>query len=281
MTIIYHSADFDGKYSAAVAARFFPNARLVGWDFGDPPVKVTDKGLIVIVDLPPDEPLGLPRGGPIPEDIKQRLSWVDHHATSIAAYGDTLSGFQLEGVAACRLLYQIACYGERPTLQEFRDRKVGERMALTLAGEFDIWDHRDPSVLRFQAGLMALDPPISELLDIDVEATMKVGDILTGYLDRVAAENAKRAHVTEWKGHKWHCLNSSTKGSLQLKSLPRDGISGCIIWRAAGDKAHVSLYAYADDLHVGEIAKEFGGGGHRGAAGFTTGLMSATFISLP
>ena len=47
---------------------------------------------------------------------------------------------------------------------------------------------------------------------------------------------------------------------------------GCV-YRMTGDQVYVSLYSIGD-FDVSEIAGEYGGGGHRNAAGFSVSLTA-------
>lgn len=38
-TVTHHSADFDGIFCREIARKFIPDAKLIGWDFGDEPLK--------------------------------------------------------------------------------------------------------------------------------------------------------------------------------------------------------------------------------------------------
>lgn len=81
-TVIYHSGDFDGIFCREIARKFLPEAELIGWNFGDPPVKFPEEGEIYVMDLPPEQPFG--RDLTTPE--KDRIVWIDHHLSSIQKY---------------------------------------------------------------------------------------------------------------------------------------------------------------------------------------------------
>ena len=38
ITVIYHSADYDGIFCREIAHKFLPDAELIGWNFGDVPL---------------------------------------------------------------------------------------------------------------------------------------------------------------------------------------------------------------------------------------------------
>ena len=46
--------------------------------------------------------------------------------------------------------------------------------------------------------------------------------------------------------------------------------------RLDNHKWDVSLYTGKENIHVGEIARLYGGGGHRGAAGFIVDILPFT-----
>lgn len=182
--IIYHDADFDGKLSNEVCrywlSRIHPDANIqsYGWDYGRPvptvfdgcggdaedgtPTAWEDYDQIYIVDLSVDELMAR-------ADIRDKIVWIDHHKSAIdkwvqqgdKKYGFQFSGYRIDGVAACRLCWQWFTAGDDfpgrlPNKQEFIDRKVNEPLLIRLAGEYDIWDHRDPRAKELQFGLRQL-----------------------------------------------------------------------------------------------------------------------------
>ena len=118
-TVVYHSADMDGIFCREIARKFLPDAELIGWNFGDKPIdsSLLHSDLLVILDLPVDEPFGLKfkngwicRGAeqiqPIDRWDSTTITWIDHHASSIASHPADIPGYRVDGVAACRLAWQ-------------------------------------------------------------------------------------------------------------------------------------------------------------------------------
>lgn len=81
-TVIYHRADFDGLFCREIARKFLPDAELIGWDFGDKPLPFPKEGAVYILDLPPEQPFGIE----LTLEEKERVIWIDHHASSLAKY---------------------------------------------------------------------------------------------------------------------------------------------------------------------------------------------------
>ena len=81
-TVIHHSADFDGLFCREIARKFIPEAELIGWDYKDEKLTFPAEGQVYVLDLSPEEPFG--RELTIEE--KERIIWIDHHASSLAKY---------------------------------------------------------------------------------------------------------------------------------------------------------------------------------------------------
>ena len=159
-TVIYHSADYDGIFCREIARKFLPDAKLIGWNFGDPLVPIPPEGTIYILDLSPAclEPF----------TCNGRLVWIDHLKSSIEKWAVEIPGYRLDGVATCRLAWQFFnCCGDHrrprtifnplPSKQDFINRTVIEPLAVQLAGEYEIGDKRNPDAETFQHGLRCVD----------------------------------------------------------------------------------------------------------------------------
>ena len=304
-TVIYHSADFDGIFCREIARKFLPpDTEFIGWNFGDPATYIPLEGTIYILDLPCDAPFGWKFDAAKPEAVGwqvpigfwRRVLWIDHHATSIASHPTDIHGYRIDGVAACRLVWQwFATYNNRrnplaesdktlPTKQNFIDHKVTEPMAVRLAGEYDIWDRRDPNAELFQHGLRAqkLTPKLwHELLGGRPEYPSGSPTVIK-LLERGAAlqyaktqENADIITTAgfdlHWEGLNFLACNHARFNSHLFSDALRpehDALLG-FAWRK--DKWTVSLYHAPGHEHhdLSAIAKRYNGGGHKGACGFT------------
>jgi len=160
ITVIHHSADFDGLFCREIARKFLPKAELIGWDFGQPPLEIP-VGPIYVLDLPVDAPFGFDyrkTGKAHGPQHPPGLIWIDHHKSSIDSHPTDIPGYRIDGVAACRLAWQwflccdgnwtaprssaMAPAGVLPMKQDFINRTVNEPLAILLAGEYDVWDCR-------------------------------------------------------------------------------------------------------------------------------------------
>jgi hypothetical protein len=296
-TVIYHSADYDGIFCREIAWKFLgpkegeeSDCRLIGWNFGDPLIEVPAQGEIYILDLSPECLVGSGTGFDV-----SRLIWIDHHKTSIEKFDSRINGYRIDGVAACRLTWQwLGQSGAHavsighgyilPEKQDFLDRKVTEPLAVRLAGEYDIWDKRDPRAETFQYALRCSNQPdesFQSLLQDDspteqlIGEMLKLGEAAQHYAQRTDASVCKyRTWLMEWEGFKFLCVNSARFNSLFFASrdLPETGHDALLGFCYDGKCWTVSLYhaKHRTDLDLSVIAKKYGGGGHRGACGFTT-----------
>lgn len=157
-TVIYHRADFDGIFCREIAKKFLPNAELIGWDYGDKRLPFPEHGKVYVLDLSP-ECFGVPG---FTQHEWERLEWIDHHKSAIEKWPKEIPGYRIDGVAACRLAWQwfnnpLDGTLPLPFKEQFLNREVSEPLAVMLAGEYDIWDKRDPRAELFQHGLRSRD----------------------------------------------------------------------------------------------------------------------------
>ena len=337
IAIIYHDADFDGKLSNEVCRfhlrRLYPDATIhsYGWDYGRP-VPLPDIGppdegthhpddpratagqllewrfwdAIYIVDLSVDALMARP-------ELRDKIVWIDHHKTAIdkwvnqgdKKYGWQFKGYRIDGVAACRLCWQwfftMPLMGDAPLAckEAFINRAVSEPELIRLAGEYDIWDHRDPDAKALQFGLRGLnDTELSDLIhkqfsnsgsEFDrgmafaaIRTAVKNGHAIKAYCDKQNDEySAAYSRTLDWEGLKFCCLNIGQRGN---SDLVRGGLKpehqAIFAWRHTGDGVMVSLYHAPghEDLDLSVIAKRHGGGGHRGACGFRLTLKQLSEI---
>jgi len=296
-TVIYHSADYDGLFCREIARKFLPDAELIGWDFPDKPLKLP-KGTVYVMDLPLDRVFGFIWDGLDDEESRavamaagfQRVIWIDHHKSSIESLPKEIAGYRIEGVAACRLAWQwfrihpeqmasddASQWPRFPTDVQFKNREVSEPLAVRLAGEYDVWDHRDDNAdVAFQFGLDSQEAINWAHLFRDDQA---VGGIVYDgraamrcYAKRDADVMRARSFITGFEGFRFLCLNTARCNSQTFDARDKEatGHDALLAFYWDGASYNVSLYhaAHRRDLDLSIIATKWGGGGHRGACGF-------------
>jgi len=269
--VIYHRADFDGIFCLAIARKFLPDADLLGWDYGDPVPAVHPDRPLYILDLSIDGLMEHPM-----------LTWIDHHKTAIAKYSALIPGYRIDGVAACRLAWQWFEKGWRvlPTKDEFIGRKVNEPWAVRLAGEYDIWDKRDPDAELFQHGLRSQEIDWKKLLGGGAESRVYVTALLedggvVSYAQRRQDQSiiCSNGFDVRWEGLLFLACNAARYNSNLFYAGIRPEHDALLGFNWDGQKQlwKVSLYGVPSkpDVDLGVIATRMGGGGHKQACGFT------------
>lgn len=298
-TVIHHSADYDGIFCREIARKFLPDAEIIGWDFADKPMEIPT-GRLFVMDLPLDAPFGFKYQKDDPDRAPQHpagLTWIDHHKSAIETHPPSIPGYRIDGVAACRLAFfyftaleryksqtQTADFtwfhGHYPwaTKQDFIDRKVEEPIAVRLAGEYDIWDKRDPNAELFQAGLRSQELTQNDwdqLLSFTglprVEKLLEQGKAVQysqRRQDEFIAKN--RSFDVQFEGLKFMAINAVRCNSLTFEAATRPDHDALMGFYWNGKFWNVSLYhaPHRKDLDLSAIAVKYGGGGHKGACGF-------------
>lgn len=282
--VIYHSADLDGHCSGAICALSndrLAEVHLIGWDFGQPyPELKLDKHTVVIVtDLSFPEELMLKwreeAGG---------LLWIDHHFTAIERLEKHgFAGLRNVKHSACELAWHFF-HPEEP-IPEF----------VRLLGRYDVFDQSlgvewAENVWPFQLYMRAVETspglcgeiggrPIgidfwkwafSEMTETFMHDAKDVGRKIANYQAKIDAEiAAMSAFEITFQGLPAICMTRARGGSQAFNSVYRhDKHKLMIAAYFKGKDWSYSLYSDHDDVNCGAICAKFGGGGHKGAAGF-------------
>lgn len=298
VTVVHHSADFDGIFCREIARKFLPDAEFIGWDWRDKPIPFPTEGGVYVLDLSPDCFESLPKH-------QERLIWIDHHKSAIDKFPTTILGYRIDGVAACRLAFQwFTCRTGNnysaimqwiPQKEDYVNRTVIEPMAVRLAGEYDIWDKRDPRADILQFGLRSREltpldwaimispnerPSIEEverLIDVGhdknllepdgtsipgiLHGILKDGELLQTYQQGCDSSTMPRSFIIQFEGLKFLALNTARCNSLTfaVKDVPETGHDALMGFYFDGTTWNVSMYHanHRKELDLSEIAVKF------------------------
>jgi oligoribonuclease NrnB/cAMP/cGMP phosphodiesterase (DHH superfamily) len=270
MKCFYHSADFDGKCSGAIVRLKHPDCDLIGIDYGDPFPwdSVHDDEVLFMVDFAVQPNTDMER---LYAKTAGKLVWIDHHKTALewaglSGFDNVCKGVRALDLAACELTWNyLYPQAEMPEV-------------VWLLGRYDIWKHDNPRVLPFQYGMRLLNPAADDvgvwrsLFDghTTIEGVVEKGLIVQAAQEQSHAGVCKMAGFDlEWEGLRWTAVNGPYRGSMVHKSrfdhIKHDAMLG-FYW--TGSLWMLSLTTDKPDVDVSSIAKKYGGGGHKGAAGF-------------
>lgn len=271
---VYHKMDLDGKCSAAIIKKKYPNCILVPYNYGDSfdyDLCKNKKVIMVDCSLQPFQLM-------IKLSNICDLTWIDHHKTGIEEYNNVknnfpnifkhmnLEAFLDNGSAGCELSWNWA----------FPDKKLPK--AVFLLGRYDVWDLKaDVDVENFQCGMKLCEALPEDDLWNDLfenknnilENIVKDGCLIKQYIQQHNKQLAKSSFETEFDGLYCICLNSPGGNSHMFDSVYNPlHHQAMLVYYNTGKHWTVSLYSTRPDVDVGNFAKQHGGGGHKNAAGF-------------
>lgn len=179
--------------------------------------------------------------------------------------------------------------------KDFINRQVREPLAVRLAGEYDIWDKRDPRADLFQHGLRSEDPDFLTLLCGDgtaiaeqyVERLLEQGEHV-----RYAKEKENASIITgqsftvEWEGLTFLAVNHARFNSHLFTAAYNPDVHDALLgfcFDGGKGRWKFSLYGAPDkpDIDLSQIAMKYGGGGHKQACGFECGEIPFPTAAVP
>ena len=147
---------------------------------------------------------------------------------------------------------------------------------LLLIEDVDIWKWEYPETNDFIAALNLYNHDFQSwsVISSDAEETEKLkdylfkGGLLNAYVRRVADGLVKYAQKVEFEGYRVYSANVGQPMKVFVSYALREMYPPfSITWIQENDMIHVSMRS-DDSVDVSEIAKKYGGGGHKKAAGF-------------
>jgi len=271
MKCFYHSSDLDGHCSGAIVKFHYPECEMWPIDYGArfPIDKIKEGGTVYMVDFtlqPFDQMVELAE--------KCKLIWIDHHKTALEEAekrGFVVRGLRRIGIGACSLTW------------EFINSHLPIPKPVKLLAKYDVWDHSDPDTLPFQYGmrLRETDPATEEGMKLwgqlfsssffAFDKILEEGKVILKYQKQIDTKYcARHAYPAVFEGYKALVLNRGIVNSMTFENAPGAKDADIFVtYVFSGKNWIVSLYANKPDIDVSRIAKKYGGGGHKGAAGFT------------
>lgn len=277
MICIYHSRDLDGYTSGAIVKRKFPDAIMIGHDYGKPLVLPEyHPEPIIMVDV--SEPM--PKMLEIAKLCNYNFTWIDHHKSAIKEFNDFVGNGESfckavlqDGKAACEIAWEYL----------FPDEDMP--LAVQLLGEYDTWRNQnikkwEERILPFQFGMRmeCSSPetfPVSYFSDNSpdgvwpIQCVINNGKTILKYQSQVNEKACHGAFEFEFEGLRAICLNGGGFNSDVFKSVYNPEKHDIMMPFCFNGKFWtISLYTTHDHIDCSVIAKLKGGGGHKKAAGF-------------
>lgn len=282
---VYHNKDLDGFTSGAIIKLKYPDAKMVGYDYGMPfEMDITGEPMIMAdVSLPMKTMLK------IAQLTNWQFTWIDHHISAINDYKE----FVGEGETFCKAILEngiAACEGTWKYLHP----DIEMPLAVKLLGEYDTWrnadkKHWDEEVLPFQFGMRlycnSVETFPTDIL-VDENKVLRIineGKLVLKYQSQVNELQCKKAAFEmEFEGLRAICLNGGGFNSDVFKSVYDENKHDIMMpFQFDGKKWTISLYTTKDEVDCSILAKSKGGGGHKKAAGFQVENISTIFSLIP
>ncbi len=270
MLCIFHIADHDGKGSAAIVKRLYPEAELLGLnhDMEIPFDDIRQHDKIIICDI------ALPLEFMFELNESRDLTWIDHHASVINEYdeamkkgaGKEIKGLRRIGTAAICLTW------------EYFYPQTEAPEGVKLLGLNDIFDLRDERVRPFEYAFQSLgvNRPTDKTWDDLLSGKMNIEEMVEkgrAILSWIKVRNIRLSHSmafeSEYMGYKCICANMPQGYSEFFDSLPniKEYDFMCNFFMNKRNNWNLSFYTAKEGVDVSKIAATLGGGGHVRAAG--------------
>lgn len=301
MKCFYHLDD-DGKCAAYIVHKFaknihtdtYPNEYIrINYDIPLPLEKINKDELVYIVDfsIPPEEMTELRK-------ITSNIIWIDHHYTAILknkGIHDDLPGiryseddYPLSGAMLTWVWFQHYITNTvKDSKEDIIETSKKAPLFVQYVSDYDTWTHNFKDIMEFHAGMDLyedkedFDNPSNIWSKMDNEdlnedylclnpfllQTIKNGVIANKFRDGWSKSYCESfGYELEFEGYRCFVLPLQLCGSQYFKSQDNKGYDIYIASAYNGNEWITSLYSTTVD--VGKIAMKYGGGGHKGAAGF-------------
>lgn len=213
-------------------------------------------------------------------DKKCDIVWIDHHTSSINLVKsnpelENINGIRLEGISGAALTYMY-----------LYDKKFDELpYYVKLVSDYDCWKYDfEPDTTMFKLGMDSINHDALENIwkFFDYESNHKLEYPVERYLNDIINRGRTIKEYIEYdnimyrdsygyessiSGYRCFVVNKKTNSWIFGELYEKYPLVA--VWVFNGEKYQYSLYSSKEDVDCSKIAESYGGGGHKGAAGFT------------
>lgn len=276
-TICFHHNDPDGKCAAAIVNRAISpdNIEFIEMKYSKEipfdKIKANDEIIIVDFSFKPEQMELL-------FEISSDIIWIDHHKTILD------HPWNNEDIRGIR---EVGKSGALLTWEYFADEESSNifnkpiPLAVQLISDYDCWILKDQRSKPFVFGLQTYDlSPTSYVWDelfkekdmqvknVFIPRIIEKGFVCLAFIEALGFDyGTQYGFETKFEGYNCFAQGFYMFGSTAFGDRINQ-YDICISYEWLGDKWIIGLYSVKPEIDVSEIAKEWGGGGHKGAAGF-------------
>ena len=273
MKVFYHN-DLDGRCAGAIVAYFTGNYEPsdyfeVDYVMDLSVVPVADREIVYFVDYSFKE-----NTIDFLKSLQERgcqIIWIDHHTSSInlcKAHPElaSISGIRSDEWSGAALTWDYFSDLERPDCVNY-------------VSDYDCWKFQyEPQTTFFKLGIEtvkydALDDIWERLFGYmwasEIGYLIVTGKTIKGYVDKTNDYYREHfAYETEIAGHK--CLVVNQKTNSWVFGSKYNEYPLVMVWVFDGAQYVYSIFSGNPEVDCSKIAESYGGGGHKGAAGFSS-----------
>ena len=264
--ICYYHDDMDGMASAAIVKKRYPQAVLIRCQYGTDIVFEEGYDTCIVVDFS------------FPKKDMEKLNeshtnfcWIDHHKSAKEDLKDLWEWTEVDGI---RRLDKAAC---ELTWEHFYPNEECPKIIQHI-GDVDMWKFElENSKEIVEALYLIVSEPEDLIFDFDLSELYKTGYILVSAKERRCEAYFKKGGKCRLRADpnldkrafydNCYGINASSDISDACAYAMEQGYNICVDFFFVNDKWIISLRSKGD-LDVSEIAKNYGGGGHKNASGF-------------
>ena len=278
MKCIFH-ADLDGRCAGAIVAYFTNNYNpdnYIEANYNDilPVENFVDGEQVFLVDFSFTEPTKHYLDKLIEKGCK--VIHIDHHTSTMNLYEAHPEYKVLDGVRSTEHS------GAALTWMYFTGNKDISACPVFVqyVSDFDCWHFKLQETEDFKFGMETLEyGPMDEIWKTFIKEhystppetlhhVIESGKVSKSYFDNINKQYCKDfAYETEIEGNKCIVLNKKDGGSLVFGDLITN-YPMAMVWAFDGTNYQYSIYSTDNGIECDKIAEKYGGGGHKGAAGF-------------
>ena len=208
--------------------------------------------------------------------------WLDHHITSKEMI-ESLSKAELKNLKTNGLIYEIdmdRCGAKIAYDRLFSKTTHYKNMQFTFIDyidDFDRWTKQFENSMLFKLAMDSEDQtPKSKIWDLllvsehhALAKLIEAGTTIKTYDDAKNLKDFNRlSYASSIAGMKCIAINKTGNSTVLCDALSKFPLG--VVWTFDGKKYTYSLYSSDESVDCEKIAKLFGGGGHRQAAGFSS-----------
>lgn len=291
---IFHHNDLDGYSAGAIVYQLYRDStkyRVYFRKLKFPTTKEMffmkdDDALVYIVDYSFTDNTAY-----VLEDVIKQAShvyWYDHHKSSLECE-DIFKGFKEKYPSKFDYVLDndrsgaLIAYDELLVNLNEPDKRPGRSKFVLLVDDYDRWVHQyAPEDIALNAGMMMSGLYLNlklakwrhlirgtEEYQYELDEIINNGKTILDY-DTRRYDIYMKSHAYECTFSGLKCLVANTDGNSRAFGDLIYQYDAVILWTFNGKDYVYSMYTIQDSVDCSEICKAHGGGGHKGAAGFTS-----------